>query len=290
MLSIDLSPARIQQLEEDLEASFDLDKATVFNSPLNGGITIHATLPIEEEQDDLFQEEAKELAGMISKRVSTKFNTKVAKILFINSLPPREKYTVDLSKETLSSIGDDRDEIVERLASARDSLTAAVDSLLDAASQAEQGMSDTIAENIRTIINVIDAPETSVITSIRDLIRKLKGASLDYSEESTAETKQPLSKVQTKILEAMKSFLKEESDFYIEHLSPEDHLLKLREDLKQLEDSNLSEEESVLESKTILYAGHKEDTLVVKSAYTEYKKEQLKILQASLLTKTEATK
>lgn len=291
MLSIDLSPSRIQQLEEDLEASFDLDKATIINSPLSGGITVRISLPIEEEQDESFQEEAKELAGMISKKVATKFNTKVAKVTIINTLMPREKHTVDLSKESLSSVGDDRDEIVERLASARDALTTAVDNLLDAASLAEQDMSGTIAENIRTtIINVIDAPETSVITVIRDLIRKLKGASLDYSEESATQDKKVLTRTQASILKSMKAFLREDLAFYTEQLATKDHLEKVEADLKLIASNELDGEDTVLESKATLYSGSKEDIAAAKEAYLEHKKEQLKDLKATLRLKLEETK
>jgi hypothetical protein len=120
-------------------------------------------------------------------RLSSEQITRLEKLLE-NNYSEREQRMfskasrITSSRRILASLGEDRDDVADKLISARNLILEASDSLADAYNHLGK-ISSSEAEKLKTeIMNVLDGEEKSIAEDLHKMIKRIKAASLPYED------------------------------------------------------------------------------------------------------------
>lgn len=94
----------------------------------------------------------------------------------------RASETINSSRKILASLGEDRDDVTDKLISARNLILEASDSLADAYNRLGK-ISSSEAEKLKTeIMSILDGEEKSIAEDLHKMIKRVKAASLPYED------------------------------------------------------------------------------------------------------------
>lgn len=190
MLAPDISLTRLPRVIEDLKSFLEAETVKVRNGFANKGVDIEVSLHIGEDlTDEEFDEYTENVAEELTDRIAEKYNAKTYRVRVtnldtgeINTALPTKNGTAS-AIAAIASAGESRDEVVDLLVRARNSLLEANDTLQDARILADRSVSKKVATDIQTlVIDSLDGESASLIEELRMLIKTLSTAALIYEE------------------------------------------------------------------------------------------------------------
>jgi hypothetical protein len=193
----DITSSEILRINTDLKSFLQITSVNVKPTFGKQGLDVAVEEYCGDDLDSAeFKEYCENLAEEITERLDEKFRQPVYKVT-IKNLDTDENFSVfNKSKKSesaklkvkkalksLSSVGESRDDVVELLVRARNSLLESVDALYDAKNLAERNVSKKVAQDIQEkVIDTIDGESSSTIDALRQTIKSLSATSLIYEE------------------------------------------------------------------------------------------------------------